>query len=163
MHYRACVVGFGWLAFSLMACVPAEERAAAEREAVHERLEEYLPALGEAYRTRDFEPLSEWASQKEVATVRRRVYDLQERGRELHPRFRSVEVERVTIPGHSNAYVTTREIWDLRVYALGTDTVLSESLGQVSRVQYQLLRGSEGRWVVIARSVETILEDASGI
>lgn len=142
----------------LAACGPSPERLERDRRDIEAMLEEYLPALGEGYVSGNLEPLREWAAEKEIATIFKRVQDLRDQGRRLEPAFRDVEVEDLNIPSYSNAYVTTVETWDLTMYAAGTETVLSESRGQRSRVQYQLLRRDDGSWQVLSRQVAEVLD-----
>ena len=60
------------------------------------------------------------------------------------PTFRQLTIEDVNVWNYSNAFVSTAEIWDLVVYATGTDQVLAEEFEQHSRVKYQLKRDEDG-------------------
>ncbi|MEM9408214.1 MAG: transposase [Acidobacteriota bacterium] len=101
--------------------------------------------------------LEDFAVEKEIASVRKRVNDLALGGRDLRPELVSVEVEDITVWNHSNAFVTTLEIWNLHIYATGTETVLSEELGQRNRVKYQIKRREEG-WQVLYRTLDTTFD-----
>ncbi len=140
------------LALGLGACEPSARKQAADLEGIQATLEDYLPRLAEAYRTGDVAPLEGVAAAKEMATVEKRLEELREQGRTLEPVFRSVTVEQVNTWSHSNAFVTTVEVWDLQVFSLGSHTLLSEEAAQRSRVKYQLKRDGE-RWNVLYRTI----------
>lgn len=140
-----------------IACGSPGGDAAAERQAIQELLEVYLPRLAQSYATGDLEPLREFAAEREVATVEKRLLEVAAQGRTLEPELRSVVVEEVEIWRHSNAYATTLEEWDLRLYAGESRTLLSEVLAQRNRVKYQLKR-DEGRWRVLYRQIEKTFE-----
>jgi hypothetical protein len=141
----ALVVGAG--------CDPSAERQEVNRDEIKADLEVYLPLLGEAYATGNLEPLREWAVEKEMARVMKRLDDLATQGRRLVPTFRQVTVEDVNVWNYSNAFVTTLEVWDLRILAVGTEDVLAEEVAQRNRVQYQLKR-EEDHWRVLFRTIK---------
>lgn len=128
-----------------------------DRQAIRSLLESYLPLMAESYGSGRFEKLEEFAVEKEIASVRKRVNDLALGGRDLRPELLSVEVEDITVWNHSNAFVTTLEVWNLRIFATGTDTVLSEELGQRNRVKYQIKRREQG-WQVLYRTLDTTFD-----
>ncbi|MEE8277393.1 MAG: hypothetical protein V3R89_01555 [Thermoanaerobaculia bacterium] len=146
----ALAIAFLWL----LGCGPSARQQELDRQAIQSDLEAYLPRLGEAYATGDLEVLREGAAIKEVARIEKRIQDLALQGRVLVPTFRQLTIEDVNVWNYANAYVTTLEIWDLKVLASGTDTVLSEENGQSSRVQYQLKRDKGRRWRVLFRSIQ---------
>lgn len=137
----------------LISCGSAETRQEVEEGKIQASLETYLPLLGEAYATGNLEKLQPWVAQKEVARVRKRIEDLGQQGRTLVPTFRQLTIEDINIWNRANAYVTTVEVWDLRVLATGTDQVLSEEIAQSNRVKYQLKRG-EDRWRILFRTIQ---------
>lgn len=136
------------------ACQNDEARVEEERAAIEAMLRTYLPKLARAYATLDAEVLRPQAVNREVASVQARIDDLGRQGRQVRSELRSVTVEELEIERGVNAYVTTHEVWDLRVFALGTDARLSEELGQVNRVRYQL-RKEDGRWQVLFREIQS--------
>lgn len=136
------------------ACRDAEVQEEEERAAIEAMLQTYLPKLARAYETLDAEVLRPQAVNREVASVQARIDDLGREGRQVRPELRSVTVEELEIERGVNAHVTTHEVWDLRVFALGTDASLSEELGQVNRVRYQL-RKEGGRWQVLFREIQS--------
>ena len=69
------------------------------------------------------------------------------------PTFRQVTVEDVNVWNYSNAFVTTLEVWDLQILAVGTEEVLAEELAQRNRVKYQLKR-EEDHWRVLFRTIQ---------
>lgn len=136
------------------ACQNDEAQVEEERAAIESMLRTYLPKLARAYATLDAEVLRPQAVNREVVSVQARIDDLGMQGRQVRPELRSVTVEELDIERGLNAYVTTHEVWDLRVFALGTDASLSEELGQVNRVRYQL-RKEGGRWQVLFREIQS--------
>ncbi|MGB6851944.1 MAG: hypothetical protein WBG49_05035 [Thermoanaerobaculia bacterium] len=135
------------------ACGPSAERQEADRDEIKANLEVYLPLLGEAYATGNLELLREWAVEKEMARVMKRLDDLGAQGRRLVPTFRQVTVEDVNVWNNSNAFVSTVEVWDLQILAIGTENVLAEELAQSNRVKYQLKR-DEDHWRVLFRTIQ---------
>jgi hypothetical protein len=134
-------------------CGPSAERQQLNRDEIKADLEVYLPLLGEAYATGNLEPLREWAVEKEVARVRKRLDDLASQGRRLVPTFRQMTIEDVHIWNYSNAFVSTLEVWDLQILATGTENLLTEELGQRNRVKYQLEREKD-HWRVLFRTIQ---------
>ena len=61
-------------------------------------------------------------------------------------------VEEVSLWAVSNAYVRTVETWNLTVRARGSDSLLGQELGQVSRVNYQLKK-EDGAWRIYRRAL----------
>lgn len=153
-----------WIALSLpltaatalalgAACQSAEVREEEERAAIEAMLREYLPKLARAYGTLDAEVLRPQAVNREVDTVQARIDDLGREGRQLRPELQSVRIEELELLRGLNANVVTHEVWDLRVFALGTDTRMSQELGQINRVRYQLAK-EDGRWQVLYREIQ---------
>lgn len=128
-----------------------------DRSQVESTLRAYLPLLSEAYESGNIEPLRELAAERELARVFTRVSELADEGKVVEPTFRELTLEDVQIWNHSNAFATTVEVWDLRVFPTGSSTVLSEELGQSNRVKYQLKRRGE-QWQILARELEQTLE-----
>lgn len=143
------------LASGFIACggEASESHHEVDRQEIQTALEVYLPLLGEAYATGNLAPLEPYAAQKEISTVHRRVEDLAVQGRTLVATFRTLTIEDVNVWNYSNAFVSTSEIWDLVVYATGTDQVLAEEREQPSRVKYQLKREGNG-WRVLYRGIQ---------
>ena len=131
----------------------SQSRQEVNRQEIQAALEVYLPLLGEAYATGDLAPLVPYAAEKEISTVHRRIEDLAMQGRTLVATFRSLTIEDVNVWNYSNAFVTTFEVWDLVVYATGSDQVLAEESEQPSRVKYQLKREEDG-WRVLYRGIQ---------
>jgi len=136
-----------------VACGPSAERQEVNRDEIKADLEVYLPLLGEAYATGNLEPLREWAVEKEMSRVMKRLDDLVSQGRRLVPTFRQITIEDVNVWNYSNAFVTTVEVWDLQILATGTENVLAEELGQRNRVKYQLKR-EEDHWRGLFRTIQ---------
>ncbi len=124
-----------------------------DRTAIEIVLADYLPKLGNAYANGDFDALASGAVPKEIATVRKRVHDLEmEASRTLRPMLKSFEIERINVWRYSNAAVTTIEVWDIDSLASGTERLLSSATDRY-RVRYQFKRRDEG-WMVIDRRIE---------
>ncbi len=143
------------LAGGLGGCAEAGPDGASDedREAIEIVLADYLPKLGDAYANGDFDALASGAVPKEIATVRKRVHDLEmEASRTLRPMLKSFEIERIDVWRYSNAAVTTIEVWDIDSLVSGTDRLLSSGTDRY-RVRYQFKRRDEG-WMVIDRRIE---------
>lgn len=133
----------------------AKREETVDRAAVQNTLEAYLPLLARAYSTGDLTPLEPYAAQKEIASIHKRVQDLANQGRTLEATLRSVTIEgNVKVWNYSNAYVTTHEVWDLVVYATGTEQVLASEYEQPNRVKYQLKREDDDSWRILYREIQ---------
>jgi hypothetical protein len=140
------------LSAALWACGPSAGEVQADRAEIEKILDAYLPALAHAYVSGNVDGLRPYAAEKEVLSTEKRIRDLLKGGREVHPDFKQLTIEKVTPFQHSNAYVTTVETWDIKVFAAGTDRLLSEEPGQISRVTYQLKRDRSG-WKILYRQL----------
>ncbi len=140
-----------------LAACGADKVTDEDRSGVESTLRAYLPLLSEAYESGNIEPLRAYAAERELARVFTRVSELADEGKVVEPTFRELTLEDVQIWNHSNAFATTVEVWDLRVYPTGSSTVLSEELGQSNRVKYQLKRRGD-EWQILARELEQTLE-----
>lgn len=149
----------GWLLLTLAlgSCGDTETVSPEDEIAIASLLGAYLPRLADAYRTGNLGILEDLASEKEIAELDKRISDLAEQGRDVRPTLESFDIEDVTIWSYSNAFVTTIEVWDLEVFATGTDRLLSEVEDQRSRVKYQLKRRDEG-WLVLYRQIVTTFD-----
>lgn len=155
------MIGNRWILLTILVVAPllacSEEARKADEEKTRAEitihLETYLPLLGQAYATGNLELLRDLAAQKEIARVYKRVDELAAQGRTLVPTFRQVTIEEINLWNYSNAYVTTLEVWDLQVYASGTDQVLSEEYEQPNRVKYQFKR-EDDHWRVLFRTIQ---------
>ncbi len=156
MRTFACLLTLSVLL--LFGCAPSDSGPSAEDQAeVRQLLEGYLPAMAEAYRTGNVEVLRPFAVEKEIATLYKRISDFMEQeNRIVASTLKGFEVDEIKIWRHSNAVVDTTEIWDVRVLASGSETVLSEGLDQRDKVRYQLKRTDEGWRVIYRERVQTI-------
>lgn len=128
-----------------------------DRQQIEALLDAYLPKLAEAYATRDPMVLEGLAVPKEIATVSRLLDELTADGRLVKPTLKQMTVEDFSVWNYANAFVSTFEVWDLRVYSTGSEVLLSESLGQRNRVKYQMKREGD-EWIVLFRQIEQTLE-----
>ncbi len=141
------------LTSGLIACGGDQRRGGEVDESeIQETLEQYLPMMATAYASGDIAPLNTYAAEREVATVAKRIKEVRLRGERLEPTFHSLTIEKVTPWGYSNAYVTTLEVWDLRLFASHGENPVVETLEQRSRVKYQLRR-EEDHWIVFYREL----------
>ena len=151
----AAVVALGAL---LAGCgPPSAEEVAADKEEVRAFLAEYLPKMAEAYETGDTAPLEPYTTLKERETIKKQVRDRARQGTILAPELVRLEVEDVVTWSAVNAFVTTVEVWNLRVKATGSEALVREALDQTNRVKYQLKR-EEGRWRVFGRQLQETFE-----
>ncbi|MCZ6726201.1 MAG: IMS domain-containing protein [Acidobacteria bacterium] len=127
-----------------------EERDATSIEAM---LEQYLPLLARVYADGDIELLRPYAVEKELARMHALVQDLADQGRYLAPEFKSVTVEKTHVWNNSNAFVSTLEVWNVRLLVLGRDELLAEDLDKNYRVKYQLKRSKTG-WRILFRAIQ---------
>jgi len=143
------------MAMATVSCGGASSKSdnATDRQAIQTALEVYLPLLAQAYSTGDLGPLAPYAAQKEVSSIHKRVEDLALQGRTLEATLRSVTVEDVKVWNYSNAYATTHEVWDLVVYATGSDQILAKEYEQPNRVKYQLKREDDS-WRILFREIQ---------
>jgi hypothetical protein len=136
---------------AFIGCGGAQDDADLKPE-IQAMLEAYLPNLGEAYRLRKPELLTQ-AVPKEQARIGQRISELAGAGQVIDPKFKSVTVESVSAWNHANAFVTTVEVWDVRSYSAGSLTLLKEQVDQRSRVKYQLKRDDGQTWTVLYREL----------
>ena len=129
-----------------------------DNAAIEEVVRAYLPAIAEAYTNGNVLPLQELAVPKEIARVKMRRAELEERGQVFEPEFKDLDIEKIAVWKYSNAVVTTVEVWDIRSYSLGSHVLLQEVIDQRSRVKYQLKRKDEG-WKIIYRELAETLSD----
>ena len=145
------------LVFSLTLALSGCGRTARQEErdasSIAAMLEEYLPLLGRVYEDGDIELLRPFAVEKELARMHALVQDLADQGRYLAPEFKNVTVEKTHIWNNSNAFVTTLEVWDVRLLLLGRDELLAEDLDKNYRVKYQLKR-NDGGWRILFRAIQ---------
>jgi len=124
---------------------------------VREIMERYAELAALPLRERLNAILEGFAVEKEIAGLEKRANDLLAEGRVIRPTPKSLVVESVETWGYANAFATTVEVWDLRVYAAGTDVLLSETLDQRNRVKYQLQR-QDDTWLVLFRELDATFE-----
>jgi hypothetical protein len=142
------------LLISVLTACGGDRRGGSEidKTEIRATLEQYLPIMAAAYASGDVAPLNTYAAEREVATVQKRIKEVRVRGERLEPTFRSLTIEKVTAWGYSNAYATTLEVWDLRLYASHGENPVVETLEQRSRVKYQLRR-EDDHWIVLYREL----------
>jgi hypothetical protein len=141
-----------------MSCAGPKETSEADQQAIEAAIRSYLPKFAQAYATGDVGLLEGLAAAKEISSLDRRIRELaEEEGRVVVPNFRDLQVEQIRVWGHSNAFATTLEEWDLVVAAAGSMHELSRVEGQRNRVRYQLQR-EEASWTIMYRTTESTFE-----
>jgi len=137
----------------LAGCWQSEADKADEAASIAAALEEYLPVLGEAYAGGDIETLRPYTAEKELARIQALVQNLVDQGRYLAPEFHSLTIEGTHTWNNSNAFVSTLEVWTVRMHALGSGEMLAEDVEESYRVKYQLKRDQNG-WRVLFRAIQ---------
>jgi ARC6-like, IMS domain len=141
------------LATLAAACQSRAEREAVDEASIQAMLEQFLPLLGAAYGSGEIESLRPYAAEKELARIQTVVSGLADQGRYLEPKFLRLTIEDSHLWNHSNAFVTTLEVWDVRLHALGSGELLAEEPEKSYRVKYQLKRDA-GSWRVLFRGIQ---------
>lgn len=151
----ARVLGAVLLAGAALACGPSEQAAGDARVEIEQLLGEYLPRLPEVYRTGDLASLEGLAAPREMQRIEAFIRDRAQEGQVVDPELEGFEIEKVDLYQHSNAYVVTRELWNLRLRAAGSDRLLSDenATAKPYRYSYQVRRENGGGWRVLAREV----------
>lgn len=147
---------FALLILSVSCSPPGAEEI--DKTEVQNLLTEYLPKLGEAYTQANARLIEPWAVPKEVARIDLRIEELEAMGQVYEPVFHELEVVSISPWNYSNAFVTTIEVWDVSSYTVGSHRLVSQAIGQKSRVKYQLKRQDDNSWVVLYRELETNLD-----
>lgn len=146
------------LAFGVLCgCGAGRAVSVDEREAVEGVLAAYAESMAAAYVASDASLIAEQATVREQDRLRKSIYELAVEGRSLRPELRSLSVESIERAGNTSVSVITREVWDLRVVATGTEQLVSESLAQENRLSYSLVRDG-GRWLVLSRQLRASSE-----
>ena len=140
-------------AAALLACGPSEATQEEARAAVQELLEAYLPALAEYYRTGDDAHVDGLAAPRERDRVESLIRDRAHEGMVIDATLQRFEIDRFDLYQHSNALLSTREVWDLRIRAAGSDRIIQEELGKTDLYRYQVKRDDDGGWIVLSREV----------
>ena len=137
---------------ALIACGPSEQVQQEARADVEELLAAYLPALSEYYRSGDSEHVEGLAAPRERDRVEWLIRDRAQEGMVIDATLQRFEIDRFDLYQHSNALLSTREVWDLRIRAAGSDRIIQEELGKTDGYRYQVKRGDDG-WMVLSREV----------
>jgi hypothetical protein len=138
---------------ALIACGPSEQVQQEARADVEELLAAYLPALSEYYRSGDSEHVEGLAAPRERDRVEWLIRDRAQEGMVIDATLQRFEIDRFDLYQHSNALLSTREVWDLRIRAAGSDRIIQEELGKTDGYRYQVKRGDDDGWMVLSREV----------
>lgn len=144
----------------LTSCAPSPEEEALDREEIAETLREYGRLLSRAYNFTDPSVLAPVAMPREVIQVESNIALLADQGQRIASHQQELVVEDVRRFQGSNAYVTTYEVWDLRLLDVGSEREISRDDDQQSRVRYHVKIGDDGGWKVVWR--QRLDDDAAG-
>jgi hypothetical protein len=125
----------------------------AQKQAIEQRVKGYLEALASAYSSLDATRLEPWASENEIAAVRKVLRTLMASGDRVDAKLLQVEFEDVEVFRMLNATVRTVEVWDVGRFDpyTGREKGRNPSSVQHAIVQLRLINGT---WVVTARRVK---------
>ena len=140
-----------------VACGPSSARRDQDRAEIERLLADYASRLSEAYRSGSAETLREVATEREVSRVHRQISEQAGNGRLLVAELVSSTVQSIEF-NRTSASATVSETWNLKVLAVGSGAVLSESPGQENRILYSLTRDG-GRWWILSRILARSSED----
>ncbi len=143
----------------LLACGGAERRAA-DRKAVEELLAAYPAALSAAYSQGSSEPLRALVTPRELTRVEARIAELSDQGRGLRARLLHRRVAAIDLHSATSGTANVIETWNLRVVALGSEQMVSESPSQENELVYSLVR-DQGRWWILSRQLKHSSEPES--
>ncbi len=123
-----------------------------QKQAIEQRVKGYLEALASAYSSLDATGLEPWASENEIAAVRKVLRTLMASGDRVDAKLLQVEFEDVEVFRMLNATVRTVEVWDVGRFDpyTGREKGRNPSSVQHAIVQLRLI---DGTWVVTARRV----------
>ncbi|MBZ0113819.1 MAG: hypothetical protein K8J08_15255 [Thermoanaerobaculia bacterium] len=137
----------------------AAEADASEEAVLQRRIETYAPVLAEAYSTGNIEILREFAVERVLAQVEKRVSDLATSGMRVEAKLVDLTVESTNLFGNNFALVTTLETWDLHYYSTGSArSLVSERLGTRNRIEYQM-KQIDGDWMIYFRELKQEFDD----
>ncbi len=139
------------------ACGPSTARRDQDRAEIEQLLADYARRLSEAYRSGSAESLREVATEREISRVHRQISEQAGNGRMLVADLVSSTVQSVEF-NRASATATVSETWNLKVLAVGSGAVLSESPGQENQLLYSLTRDG-GRWWILSRILARSSED----
>ena len=144
-------VALAAFAFTAVACedsTPTPE----QRQAIEQRVRGYLEALASAYSSLDASKLEPWASDNEIAAVRKVLRTLMASGDRVDAKLLQVEFDEVAVFRMVNATVRTVEVWDVGRFDPYTGREKGRNPSSVQHAIIQL-RLVNGVWRVTARRV----------
>lgn len=123
-----------------------------QKQAIEQRVKGYLEALASAYSSLDATRLEPWASENEIAAVRKVLRTLMASGDRVDAKLLQVEFEDIEVFRMLNATVRTVEVWDVGRFDpyTGREKGRNPSSVQHAIIQLRLINGT---WVVTARRV----------
>jgi len=126
----------------------------AERRAIGELLDRYVVDMAAAYESGDASKVADAATEREQRRIEQAISELASEGRGLRPSLVRLAIDSIERGSRTTVMVDTIETWDLRVVALGSDEVVSESLGQENRLSYVLIR-EDDEWRILSRQLKS--------
>lgn len=148
----------GLVLVALASCKPSVDDEIASAKRIEAALLAYAPMVTAAYESGNVELLRGHAAEKEMAHVAKLISDRAAEGQVLVPTLVRLSLESHSVWNAVNAFATTVEVWDLRLYTTGEQRqLIRESLAQPSRVKYQM-KEVDGRWTVLLRETDRVLQ-----
>lgn len=140
-----------------LAC-DSDQPTEAEREEVSRVVQTFVERLAEAYGGMNPAPLEGFATPRFMEKARHDIDLLRAGGDRLEPRLKSLEITRLKVLRHANAYVAATETWDTRRFDAYSGELVGHDPDSVlhTHIQLQLI---DRQWLVLYREVE---ETATG-
>jgi len=126
----------------------------AERRAIGGLLDRYVVEMAAAYESGDASKVADAATEREQRRLEQAISELAAEGRGLRPSLVRLAIDSIERGSRTTVMVDTIETWDLRVVALGSEEVVSESLGQENRLSYVLIREGDA-WRILSRQLKS--------
>ncbi len=145
------------LLLPLAAC-ETDQPTPEERATLEPLVTDFLQKLAQSYREMDTAPLDGIAAPRMIDRVRHDIELLKSGGDRLDPVMKSVEITRLLVIRHANAYVNATETWDTKRFDAFSGELIGHNPDSVlhSHIQIKLM---DGKWMVLYREVE---ETATG-
>jgi hypothetical protein len=134
-------------ALTVGCAAPVVPSVSPDEALIRATVERYDTLLAQGYRSMDMGPLSEVATRIQAETEYIHMASLGEGGVRLLPELKKLEFVRVSIES-TTALAETLETWDYTHVHPDTGEVIREQTGLVYRLAWDLIRETDGRWLV---------------
>jgi hypothetical protein len=135
------------LVAALFAAGCASPSASPEEALIRATVERYDALLAQGYRSMDMSPMSQVATRLQAETEYIHMSSLAEGGVRLLPELKKMEFVQVSIES-TTALAVTLETWDYTHVHPTTGEVIREQTGLVYRLAWDLVKETDGRWLV---------------